>query len=65
MVIFSKNKKNTEKKKHGKIVCTKMNLEKKKKISHTPPQSRKIMIRPLGKILRVNNFSSMLVVNQL
>ena len=28
MVIFSKNKKNTEKKKHGKIVCTKMKLEK-------------------------------------
>ena len=28
MVIFSKNKMNTEKKKHGKIVCTKMKLEK-------------------------------------
>ena len=43
-------------------------LKKKRwqeKISHTPPQSRKMMIRPLGKIPRVNDFSSMLVVNQL
>ena len=78
MVIFSKNKKNTEKKKNGKIVCTKMKLEKdvcggvyakknvcRRKISHTPPQSRKMIIRPSGKSLRVNDFSSVLVVNQL
>ena len=78
MVIFSKSKKNTEKKKHGKIVCTKMKLEKdvcggvyakkkcwQEKISHTPPQSRKMIIRPSGKSLRVNDFSYVLVVNQL
>ena len=35
------------------------------KISHTPPQSRKMIIRPSGKSLRVNDFSSVLVVNQL
>ena len=34
------------------------------KISHTP-QSRKMIIRPSGKSLRVNDFSSVLVVNQL
>ena len=49
----------------GGVYAKKEKKRWQEKISHTPPRSRKMMIRPLGKILRVNDFSSMLVVNQL